>query len=289
MCESRESCTRHLRSAGSRRRKQGASLRIFLHKRSLEGIVAKIRRFIFHLTFALKCGDISEGASNSVKCVRNRSQVPLKCHRSRFGGCCSLILPSVMQIASQYLIARQFGRMLGRIEWAMARMNGLTSGWQLLETSYAHNEMPGGVEGILCDLDQDCLMFKVMSPVDIKVTAPSGRVISNTVECGRTIRVLSVVDAYTRRRPGDAPRADQPEEPRRSHRAHGGWAVGGVSLFPVATASRGECSHFGTSPERSQGRSQRPVSVRLGEKIQEMLRRGDGERTLVARLLLRIC
>jgi hypothetical protein len=30
-----------------------------------------------------------------------------------------------------------------------------------------------------------------------------------------------------RRRPGDAPEADQPREARRSHHAHGGWAVGG--------------------------------------------------------------
>ena len=34
-----------------------------------------------------------------------------------------------------------------------------------------------------------------------------------------------------RRRPGHAPPADQPREARRSHRAHGGWARGSLSVF----------------------------------------------------------
>jgi hypothetical protein len=45
-----------------------------------------------------------------------------------------------------------------------------------------------------------------------------------------------------RRRPKDASRADHPREARGHHRSHGGWAGGGVSVFPGAPKSlRGQC------------------------------------------------
>jgi hypothetical protein len=37
------------------------------------------------------------------------------------------------------------------------------------------------------------------------------------------------------------PQADQPREARRSHRAHGGWAVGSVSVLQGATAGQPKC------------------------------------------------
>ena len=75
------------------------------------------------------------------------------------------------------------------------------------------------------------------------------------------------------------PQADEPGEAGESHRAHGGWAVAGVSVFQRTAAGRGGCPHFGTSPEQSQDRAERPVSLRLREEIQEVLLWGDGELT----------
>src|ERR1035437_7975764 len=83
-----------------------------------------------------------------------------------------------------------------------------------------------------------------------------------------------------RRRPGDAPQADQPGETRRSHRAHGGWAVTGVSVLQGTAASlRRSQLHTRAEAQCFQGRTERPVPVRFREEIQEMLRRGDGELT----------
>lgn len=42
-----------------------------------------------------------------------------------------------------------------------------------------HLVLPTDISAILCALDQNCLEFRVFSPVDIKVTAPSGSAISN--------------------------------------------------------------------------------------------------------------
>jgi hypothetical protein len=76
-----------------------------------------------------------------------------------------------------------------------------------------------------------------------------------------------------RRRPGDAPRTDQPREARRSHRAHGGWAVRGVSLLQGAPTGQSRCPHEGATAQCSQGRAERSVPVRLGEEVQAVLRR----------------
>jgi uncharacterized protein len=60
---------------------------------------------------------------------------------------------------------------------------------------------------------------------------------------------------------------DEDPEMRRSHRAHGGWAVGSVSLFQGASASRSECPHVRATAQRSQGQAERSVSVRFGEEV----------------------
>src|ERR1035437_1079154 len=91
-----------------------------------------------------------------------------------------------------------------------------------------------------------------------------------------------------RPRPGDASQADQHGEARRSHRAHGGWAVGGVSVFPGASASL--CRHdlhARATAQCSQGRAERSVHLRLREEIQEMLRWGDCELNPAAQYLRR--
>ena len=83
-----------------------------------------------------------------------------------------------------------------------------------------------------------------------------------------------------RRRPGHAPQADQPREARRSHRAHGGWARGGLSVFQGVSA-RPYRLHFQAraSAQCSQGWAERPVPVRLREEVQALLRRGDHKLT----------
>jgi hypothetical protein len=63
-----------------------------------------------------------------------------------------------------------------------ATLNGLTvvpQVWSLLPTGLAHIDMPAHIGGILCALDQNCLLLQVMSPVDIQVTALNGQKISN--------------------------------------------------------------------------------------------------------------
>ena len=89
-----------------------------------------------------------------------------------------------------------------------------------------------------------------------------------------------------RRRPGDAPQADQPREARRCDRAHGGRAVAGISVLPGATASWGWCPHNRATAQRSQGRPERTVSLRLREEVQAVLRRGDCE---LSALWLHLC
>jgi uncharacterized protein len=73
------------------------------------------------------------------------------------------------------------------------------------------------------------------------------------------------------------PEPISPGKARRSHRAHGGWAVAGISVLQEATACRDGCPHVRASAQHSEGREERSVPVRLGEEVQEMLRRGDCE------------
>src|ERR1019366_2188414 len=65
-----------------------------------------------------------------------------------------------------------------------------------------------------------------------------------------------------------------------AHRVHGGWIVGCVSLFPGASAGQARYPHERATAQCSQGRAERPVSVRLREEVQEVLRRGDRELNL---------
>src|SRR5271170_4880781 len=84
----------------------------------------------------------------------------------------------------------------------------------------------------------------------------------------------------TRRRPRDAARADHPRETRGHHHAHGGWAGGGVSVFPGAEDDlRRQYNRARVSAHDLQGRAERSVSVRFGKEIQEVLRRGGRELT----------
>jgi hypothetical protein len=66
-----------------------------------------------------------------------------------------------------------------------------------------------------------------------------------------------------------------------AHRVHGGWIVGCVSLFPGASAGQARYPHERATAQCSQGRAERPVSVRLREEVQEVLRRGDRELTCI--------
>lgn len=79
-----------------------------------------------------------------------------------------------------------------RTDWAVTETsstlsNLLTSSTQLeeLDTNDVHTEplpgtaLPDDISSILCAIDNNCLEFKVMSPVTIQVTAPSGQTISN--------------------------------------------------------------------------------------------------------------
>jgi uncharacterized protein len=70
-----------------------------------------------------------------------------------------------------------------------------------------------------------------------------------------------------RRRPSDAPQADQPREARRSHRAHGGWARRSLSVFQ-GTSPRPCRHHFFTraSAPRSQGRANELCPCGSGKK-----------------------
>jgi hypothetical protein len=93
-------------------------------------------------------------------------------------------------------------------DWAVPSTSSTLTGilpaskeWSRLDTPDVHTEpllgtaLPDDFSSILCALDQNCLEFQVMSPVDIQVTSPTGLTISNNFTSMPGADYTAVVDA----------------------------------------------------------------------------------------------
>ncbi len=91
----------------------------------------------------------------------------------------------------------------------------------------------------------------------------------NDEEHGGCVIPMMMLYPRARRRPGDASQADHPREARGHHRAHGGGAGGGVSVFPGRSGEVSACRRLSPGAATSKVGRNDPCPCGSGKKYKK--------------------